>query len=145
MGEHTTDCKNIKKARYGILTEALMKFLFFLVSWYWRFGGACYLYYQSNPGTLLHSFWTTLRMDTSNFSETLFLHTTSNSIVSQYLESSNINCIHSCHCRASWKCIARTAVYCSRKLCFSQKGSDVPTAFVSFTLNPSCSISVWSR
>ena len=35
MGEPTTDCKNIKNARYGILTEALMKgFYFILLSWY---------------------------------------------------------------------------------------------------------------
>jgi len=71
--EPTTDCKNINNARYDILTEALMKFLFFLVYRYRRFGGACCLHYQSNPGTLLYSFWTTLKMEASNFSETLDL------------------------------------------------------------------------
>jgi hypothetical protein len=36
VGEPTTDCKNIKNARYGILTEALMKgfFYFIFLSWY---------------------------------------------------------------------------------------------------------------
>jgi hypothetical protein len=29
--------------------------------------------------------------------------------------------------------------------CFSQTGNDVATAFVSFTRNPSCSKSLWSR
>ena len=31
MGEPTIDCENIKNSRYDILTEALVKFLFFLV------------------------------------------------------------------------------------------------------------------
>jgi len=58
-------------------------FFFFsgiLVYRYRRFGGACCLHYQSNPGTLLYSFCTTLKVETLNLSETLDfipLHTAS--------------------------------------------------------------------
>ena len=114
VGEATGDFKNVDNMRLDILTQALMISVFYGI---WRRVDWCIGTGVSKGPTVfivwviqeLYCVWTTLKMETSTFFETLGLNVPL--YTASYLKNWNLKVtLRSCHCRDRWEYVAGTAV-----------------------------------